>query len=84
MINLRLGWYNEAIMMAKGSWHITSCYKAIMGRCIRTSEPGFVNFNTRSGFEEKMIREFGSDRQDVYTVSEDSRSCYECPTLGGM
>lgn len=55
-----------------------------MGRCIRISEPEFVNFNTKSGFEEKMIREFGSDKKDVDTVSEDSRSCYEYPTLGGM
>lgn len=60
-------------------WRITSCYKGIIGRCIRTLRPEFVNFNSQADFEEKMIREFGFDREDLSRVSKDARSYYAYP-----
>jgi hypothetical protein len=60
-------------------WRITSCYKGIIGRCIRTSRPEFVNFNSQTDFEEKMIKEFGFDEEDLNRVSKDARSYYAYP-----
>lgn len=60
-------------------WRITSCYKGIIGRCIRTSRPEFANFNSQDYFEEKMIKEFGFTEEDIRTVSKDVRSYYAHP-----
>lgn len=60
-------------------WRITSCYKGIVGRCIRTSKPEFVNFNSEADFEEKMIKEFGFDKEDIGMVSKDARSYFAYP-----
>ena len=60
-------------------WRITSCYKGIIGRCIRTSKPEVVNFNSQTDFEEKMVKEFGFNKEDMKTVSKDGRSYYAYP-----
>jgi len=63
------------------SWRITSCYKGIIGRCLRTGEPEYVNFANEEEYEDRMIKEFGFTKSETEARSKNARSYYAYPII---
>jgi len=62
-------------------WRFTSATKGVVGRCLRTGCPEWVNFASSSEYEHCMVREFGFSPSEVATHTRDARSYWAQPVF---
>lgn len=60
-------------------WRINSCYKGIIGRCLRTGEPEYVNFANVEEYKDRMVKEFGFTESEAKCRTNEARSYYAHP-----
>jgi hypothetical protein len=66
-------------MIGGGRWRFTSATKGIIGRCLRTGEPEWVNFGSTMEYEERMVREFGFSKGEIEKHTKQARSYWAQP-----
>jgi hypothetical protein len=62
-------------------WRITPCTKGVIGRCLRTCQPEFVNFSTVDEYNERMVKEFGFTPKEAKERTMSARSYWAHPVL---
>jgi hypothetical protein len=62
-------------------WRLTPCTKGIIGRCLRTCQPEFVNFSTVEEYNDRMVREFGFTPKETKERTMSARSYWAHPVL---
>jgi hypothetical protein len=60
-------------------WRFTSASKGLIGRCLRTGEPEWVNFATEAEYEDRMVREFGYPPAEIAKHTKEARSYWAQP-----
>ena len=62
-------------------WRITSAYKGIIGRCLRTGKPEHVNFLSEKEYEARMVKEFGFTSEEMKSHTKSGRSYWAQPIV---
>jgi hypothetical protein len=64
-------------------WRLTPCTKGVIGRCLRTCQPEFVNFSTVDEYNERMVKEFGFTPKEAQERTMSARSYWVHPVFMG-
>lgn len=62
-------------------WRITDAKKGLIGRCLRTQRPQFVNFASACEYTERMVADFGFSPSEVETHTKEARSYWAQPVF---
>jgi GAF domain-containing protein len=60
-------------------WRFTDATKGIVGRCLRTGRPEWVNFNSEAEYENRMVTEFGFTKDELSQHTKEARSYWAHP-----
>jgi GAF domain-containing protein len=70
---------NYAGRLGGKRWRFVDASKGIIGRCLRTKSPEFVNFSTQEEFNDRMMREFGFTYVEMQSRTLAARSYWAHP-----
>ncbi|MGH9428923.1 MAG: GAF domain-containing protein, partial [Terriglobia bacterium] len=62
-------------------WRFTLSTKGVIGRCLRTQKPEWVNFGSLAEYEERMVTEFGFTPKEVQEHTQQARSYWAEPVV---
>lgn len=64
-------------------WRFNTITKGVVGRCIRTENPEWVNFYSEDEFKTRMVAEFGYTNEEAEKRTKEARSYWAQPVFSG-
>lgn len=62
-------------------WRFTGTLKGVVGRCVRTGKPEWVNFSSFDEYRIRMVSEFGFTNEEFQRLTGEARSYWAHPVF---